>query len=103
MVRLLACVVPLVLLFACFTTIVPVQTAGGNPATAPAVADRHAASEPFDVNAAVDAYLAKMPPRRTGSFQCLFRRRLLAALVGFPLDRSRNVDDAEVQIVDADA
>jgi len=62
MVRLLACVVPLVLLFAFFTTIVPAQTAGGNPATAPAVADRHAASEPSDVNAAVDAYLAKMPP-----------------------------------------
>jgi STE24 endopeptidase len=62
MVRLWACVVPIVLLFAFFTTIAPAQTAGGNPVAAPAVADRHATSEPFDVNAAVDAYLAKMPP-----------------------------------------
>jgi hypothetical protein len=62
MVRLLACVVPVVLLFAFFTTIAPAQTAGGNPAPAPAVADQHATSEPFDVNAAVAAYLAKMPP-----------------------------------------
>jgi STE24 endopeptidase len=56
MVRLLACVVPAVLLFAFFTTIAP-----ANPAPAPAVADQHATSESFDVNAAVDAYLAKMP------------------------------------------
>jgi hypothetical protein len=34
MVRLLACVVPVVLLFAFFTTIAPAQTAGGNPTSA---------------------------------------------------------------------
>jgi STE24 endopeptidase len=62
MVRLMRCVVPFVLLFAFFTTIAPAQTPGGNPAPTPAVADRHATSEPFDVKAAVDAYLAKMPP-----------------------------------------
>ena len=61
MVRLLACVVPVVLLFASFTTIAPAQTAGGNPTPAPAVADQQAASDPFGVDAAVDAYLAKMP------------------------------------------
>jgi len=61
MVRLLACVVPMVLLFASFTAIAPAQTVGGNPAPGPAVGDHQAASEPLDVNAAVDAYLAKMP------------------------------------------
>jgi hypothetical protein len=63
MVRLLACVVPVVLLFAFFTNIAPAQTADGNRVPAPAVADQHATSESFDVNAAVDAYLAKMPPQ----------------------------------------
>jgi len=63
MVRLLAFVVPVVLLLAFFTTIAPAQTAGGNTAPAPAVADRHATPEPSDVSAAVDAYLAKMPPQ----------------------------------------
>ena len=68
MVRLMRCVVPFVLLFVFFTTIAPAQTAGGNPAPTPAVADRHATSEPFDVDAAVDAYLGKMPPaQRAGS------------------------------------
>ncbi|HEY1470687.1 MAG TPA: M48 family metallopeptidase [Candidatus Acidoferrum sp.] len=62
MVRLSARVVVIVLLFTVFTTIAPAQNAGGNPAPAPAAVDRHATSEPFDVNAAVDAYLAKMPP-----------------------------------------
>jgi STE24 endopeptidase len=72
MVRLMRCVVPFVLLFVFFTTIAPAQTAGGNPAPTPAVADRHATSEPFDVNAAVDAYLAKMPPAQRARSNAYF-------------------------------
>ncbi len=72
MVRLMRCVVPFVLLFVFFTTIAPGQTAGGNPAPTPAVADRHATSEPFDVNAAVDAYLAKMPPAQRARSNAYF-------------------------------
>jgi STE24 endopeptidase len=55
-------VVQFVLLCTIFTAIASAQSAGGNPAPTPPVADRHATSESFDVNAAVDAYLAKMPP-----------------------------------------
>ena len=62
MLGLMRYVVPFVLLFAVFSAIAPAQSAGGNPAPTPGVADRHATPEPFDVNAAVDAYLAKMPP-----------------------------------------
>jgi STE24 endopeptidase len=72
MVRLMPCVVPFVLLFVFFTTIASAQTAGGNPAPTPAVADRHATSEPFDVNAAVDAYLAKMPPAQRARSNAYF-------------------------------
>jgi STE24 endopeptidase len=72
MVRLMRCVVPFVLLFVFFTTIAPAQTAGGNPAPTPAVADRHAASQPFDVNAAVDAYLGKMPPAQRARSNAYF-------------------------------
>jgi STE24 endopeptidase len=62
MVGLMRYVVPFVLLFTVFTNITPAQNASGNPAPAPAVADRPAMSETFNVNAAVEAYLAKMPP-----------------------------------------
>jgi STE24 endopeptidase len=55
-------VVQFVLLCTIFTAIASAQSAGGNPAPTPPVADRHATSESFDVNAAVHAYLAKMPP-----------------------------------------
>jgi STE24 endopeptidase len=55
-------VVQLVLLCSVLTAIATAQRAGGNPASTPSVADRQATSESFDVNAAVDAYLAKMPP-----------------------------------------
>jgi STE24 endopeptidase len=72
MVRLMRCVVPFALLLAFFTTIAAAQTAGGNPAPTPAVADRHATSEPFDVKAAVDAYLAKMPPAQRARSNAYF-------------------------------
>jgi STE24 endopeptidase len=72
MVRLIGCVVPLILLFVFLTTIASAQTAGGNPATTPDVADRHATSEPFDVNAAVDTYLAKMPPAQRARSNAYF-------------------------------
>ena len=62
MVRVMGYVVQFVLLCTVLTAIALAQSAGGNPATTPPVADRHATSESFDVNAAVDAYLAKMPP-----------------------------------------
>ena len=62
MVRVMGYVVQLVLLCSVLTAIATAQRAGGNPASTPSVADRQATSESFDVNAAVDAYLAKMPP-----------------------------------------
>jgi len=62
MVRVMGYVVQLVLLCSVLTAIGTAQRAGGNPAPTPSVADRQATSESFDVNAAVDAYLAKMPP-----------------------------------------
>ncbi len=62
MVRVMGSVVQVVLLWTFLTAIALAQSTGGNLATIPPVADRHATSESFDVNAAVDAYLAKMPP-----------------------------------------
>jgi hypothetical protein len=89
------------LLFAFFTTIAPAQTAGGNPAPAPTVADQHATSEPFDVDAAVDVYLAKKPPAARsnayfeGGYWLLLWDFLSTVVVMWMT--------AEVQIVDADA
>ncbi len=62
MVRVMRYVLQFVLLCSVLTAIATAQSAGGESATTPPVADQHATSEPFDVNAAVDAYLAKMPP-----------------------------------------
>jgi len=62
MVRVMGYVVQVVLLCAVLTAIATAQSVGGNPASTPSVADGHATSESFDINAAVDAYLAKMPP-----------------------------------------
>ena len=62
MVRVMGYVVQFVLLCTFLTAIALAQSAGGDLATVPLVADRHATSESFDVNAGVDAYLAKMPP-----------------------------------------
>ena len=62
MVRVMRYVLQFVLLCSVLTAIATAQGAGGDPATTPPVADQHPTSEPFDVNAAVDAYLAKMPP-----------------------------------------
>jgi STE24 endopeptidase len=61
MVRLMRYVVPFLLLFTVFTSIALAQSATGNPTPTPANADHQAAPPPFDVNAAVNAYLAKMP------------------------------------------
>ena len=72
MVRLMRCVVPFVLLLAVLTTIARAQSAGDNAAPTPAVAYRHATSEPFDVNAAVDAYFAKMPPAQRARSNAYF-------------------------------
>ena len=62
MVRIMGYVVQFALLCTVLTVIAPAQTAGGNSAATPPVADRQATSQSFDVNAAVDAYLGKMPP-----------------------------------------
>ena len=63
MVRVTGYIFSFVLLLTAFTAIAPAQSAGGNsPAQTPGVANQQAIHEPFDVNAAVNAYLAKMPP-----------------------------------------
>ncbi len=62
MIRVMGYVVQFVLLCTVLTAVATAQGAGGNPATAAPVAGRPTTGESFDVNAAVDAYLAKMPP-----------------------------------------
>jgi len=63
MVRVTGYIFSFVLLLTAFTAIAPAQSAGGNsPAQTPGVANQQAIQEPFDVNGAVNAYLAKMPP-----------------------------------------
>ncbi len=62
MLRVMRYVGQFVLLFAVITAIASARIAGGNSAPTSPVADWHATSQSFDVNAAVDAYLAKMPP-----------------------------------------
>ncbi len=62
MIRVMGYVVQFVLLCTVLTAFATAQSAGGNVPAAPPVADRHTTGESFDVNAAVDAYLAKMPP-----------------------------------------
>jgi STE24 endopeptidase len=59
--------------FALLTTLAAVATAQANPATnAPAASAPAASSTPFDVNAAVEAYLAKMPPARRAASNAYF-------------------------------
>ena len=62
MVRVTRCVPWFVLLCTVLTPIATAQSPGVIPAPTPPVADRHAAAQPLDVRAAVDAYLAKIPP-----------------------------------------
>jgi len=62
MIRTMKYGVQLVLFCLIFTAIASAQSVPANPVPAPPVADRLARSAPFDVNAAVEAYLAKMPP-----------------------------------------
>ena len=52
------------LVFVCtiFTAIAAGQSAGGSSSSTPVPDDRPAMAKPFDVRAAVDGYLAKMPP-----------------------------------------
>jgi len=62
MVRVMACLIQLALLCTVFAASAAAQSAGANASPTPPAADRLAAAESFDVNAAVNAYLAKMPP-----------------------------------------
>jgi STE24 endopeptidase len=62
MVCVTRCVLRFVLLCTVLTAFATAQSPGAIPAPTLPVADRHGAAEPFDIKAAVDAYLAKMPP-----------------------------------------
>ncbi|HUL35368.1 MAG TPA: M48 family metallopeptidase [Candidatus Eisenbacteria bacterium] len=62
MVRVMACLIQLALLCTVFAASAAAQSAGANASPTPPAADRLATAESFDVNAAVNAYLAKMPP-----------------------------------------
>ncbi len=55
-------IVQFALLCAVFTFIASAQSTGVNAGSEPPVAEQHATSPSSDVNAAVEAYLAKMPP-----------------------------------------
>jgi STE24 endopeptidase len=62
MVRLMAHVLCIVLLFSVLAFIASAQKIGPEPAPASPVAAAQASSQAFDVNSAVEFYLAKMPP-----------------------------------------
>ena len=62
MIRITASVVHFALLCTFLAAIASAQRVSGDPATSQAAAAPRASSESFDVNAAVEAYLAKMPP-----------------------------------------
>jgi STE24 endopeptidase len=73
MVRVTGYILSIVLLLTAFAAIAPAQSAGGNsPAPTPPVANQQATHEPFDVNAAVNAYLAKMPPAQRARSNAYF-------------------------------
>ncbi len=73
MVRVTGYIFSFVLLLTAFTAIAPAQSTGGNsPAPLPAVANQQATREPFDVNAAVNVYLAKMPPAQRARSNAYF-------------------------------
>src|SRR5579859_4515260 len=61
MARLTTLVVRFVLLFSLLAVITPEQQAGANPASAPTVTVSQVLSPSFDINSAVEFYLAKMP------------------------------------------
>ena len=62
MIRVMRYALRLFLLFTLFATVASAQSAPSNPASTPPVANPASTQQPFDVNAAVDTYLAKMPP-----------------------------------------
>jgi STE24 endopeptidase len=62
MVRLIAQVLCIVLLCSLLAIITPAQRIGPDSPSAPPVATAQASSQPFNVNSAVEFYLAKMPP-----------------------------------------
>ncbi len=62
MVRVTRIVVQSLLLCLVLAFVASAQSAPANPAPAPPVTDRMTTPAPFDVHAAVEAYLAKMPP-----------------------------------------
>ncbi|HXH67473.1 MAG TPA: M48 family metallopeptidase [Candidatus Limnocylindrales bacterium] len=62
MVRLMAHAICIALLCSLLAIITSAQTAAAEPASAQPVAAATASSPPFDVNSAVEFYLAKMPP-----------------------------------------
>jgi Zn-dependent protease with chaperone function len=73
MVRVTGYILSTVLLLIAFAAIAPAQSAGGNnPAPTPAVANQPATHGSFDVNAAVNAYLAKMPPAQRARSNAYF-------------------------------
>src|SRR3984893_6815660 len=83
MVRVTRCVLRFVLLCTVLTAFATAQSPGAIPAPAPPVADRHAAVEPFDIKAAVDAYLAKMPPAERARSSAYFEGGYWLLLGGF--------------------
>jgi len=72
MLRPMRYVLLFVLLFIVLISFVPAQSAAGDSPSTPAVADRHTTPEGFDVNAAVNAYLAKMPPQQRARSNAYF-------------------------------
>src|SRR5882762_7455577 len=83
MVRVTRCVLRLVLLCTVLTPIATAQSPGATPAPTPPVADRHAAAESLDIKAAVDAYLAKMPPAQRARSNAYFEGGYWLLLIDF--------------------
>jgi STE24 endopeptidase len=72
MVRVTRFVLRFVLLCTVLTPIATVQSPGAIQVPTPPVVDQHAAAESLDIRAAVDAYLAKMPPAERGRSNAYF-------------------------------
>jgi STE24 endopeptidase len=69
MLRASRLILPIVLLF---TVLASGQTSAPTASQVPSAENRPAAAPPFDVNAAVNAYLAKMPPAQRGRSNAYF-------------------------------
>jgi STE24 endopeptidase len=103
MVRVLQYIVQVVLLCGVFTPIATAQSTGEHSTPNQSIVDRQAASESFDVNAVVGAYLAEIPPAMRARSNANFEGVYWFLLWDFHSTVVANVDLAEILLVNAHA